>query len=227
MQGQNNDHKRILAIECAVGRGSVAILDGTSVLVSSEQDAASPSRAEEILGAVTQLSASAGVALSQLDLIAVSNGPGSYSGIRIGIATGLGLKRALNIALVGVSVLEAIAGSTPATSRLVSAIPVGKKDVAWQTFNRAEGEIIAEHAPVLASEIDFVAAMSRDPGLAIFAQSNLIVRLGNHSIGEMTVVDCGEALAGLIGAATVHGFGADPQPIYLRNISHAAGAPGF
>ena len=227
MQAQNNDLKRILAIECAVGRGSLAVLEGTRPIASSEQLDVNPSRAEEVLVAIRNLIDSAGISLTDLDLIAVSNGPGSYSGIRIGIATGLGLKAALNIPLVGVSVLESMAGCTSAQRQMVTAIPVGKKDVAWQAFRMHEGATVSEHSPQLASEPDFVAAVSRDPETPIFAQSGLFTRLSSHDLSTPTVVDAGAALAGMIGSAAASGFGSDPNPIYLRNMSHAAGAPGF
>ena len=227
MQAQNKGNKRILAIECAVGRGSLAILEGTSVLASSEQLGASPSRAEEILGAIDQLCGAAGIPLASLDLVAVSNGPGSYSGIRIGIATGLGLKAALNIPLVGIPVLEAIARAAAGQGDMVTAIPVGTKDVAWQSFDRSTGRIIANHVPLLASQIDFLEAMSRYSDPTICVHSDLLERLDDRARESMTVRDSGDALASLIGVAAANGFGTEPEPIYLRNTSHAAGSPGF
>src|SRR6185503_16866701 len=67
--------------------------------------------------------------------LAVSTGPGSYTGIRIGIGTALGLKNGLNIPCVGVPVTEAIHVVSSRREKIVTAIPMGRNDIAYQEFD--------------------------------------------------------------------------------------------
>jgi len=98
------ERSNILSIESAVAGGSVALfsVERGTILRHDGNDC---SRAEKIISVVRSLLEEAGLTLPDLNMIAASTGPGSYSGIRIGLSTALGLTSALNIPIVGVSVL--------------------------------------------------------------------------------------------------------------------------
>ena len=98
----------ILAIESAIGDGSISLWRGATK-GSLETSDSNASRAEKIISEIDALLHNASVSKGELDLIAVSVGPGSYSGIRIGVSTALGLGHALGIPVTGVSALEALA----------------------------------------------------------------------------------------------------------------------
>ncbi|WP_027893242.1 tRNA (adenosine(37)-N6)-threonylcarbamoyltransferase complex dimerization subunit type 1 TsaB [Calidithermus chliarophilus] len=66
--------------------------------------------AERLFGELEDFLAWAGTSLEELEGIAVGQGPGSYTGLRIGIAAGLGLARGLGVPLVGVDTLAGVAG---------------------------------------------------------------------------------------------------------------------
>ncbi len=70
-------------------------------------------QARLVLRAADELMHAAGVTPDELDGIVVGTGPGSFTGIRIGLATARGLALALNVPVAGVSTLEAFAGGTP------------------------------------------------------------------------------------------------------------------
>ena len=89
MEDENQIGDRILAFDCAVGIGSVAVLNGDNILASSGDLDGSPSRAEEILQLINGVLVGADTRQRDLSKIAVSVGPGSYSGIRIGLATAI------------------------------------------------------------------------------------------------------------------------------------------
>ena len=80
---------KVLAVETATSWQSVAILDDSRVLARHDQDAAG-SHAKLLLPTIDRLFRETGLTLKQLDGLAVSIGPGSFTGLRVGLATLLG-----------------------------------------------------------------------------------------------------------------------------------------
>ncbi len=104
---------RVLGIETSSVRGSVALLedDRTVCILGHERENA---HGESILPLIEQALATAGWRRRQLDRVAVGLGPGSFTGLRVGIAIAQGLSEGLEIPLVGVPSLRAMAAAVPA-----------------------------------------------------------------------------------------------------------------
>ncbi|MDF1673227.1 MAG: tRNA (adenosine(37)-N6)-threonylcarbamoyltransferase complex dimerization subunit type 1 TsaB [Vicingaceae bacterium] len=98
----------ILGIETATKMCSVAISDGNTLLALKEEGG-EYSHAEKLNGFIESCLQQAGINLQQLDVIAVSKGPGSYTGLRIGVSTAKGLCYSLNKPLISVDTLQALA----------------------------------------------------------------------------------------------------------------------
>jgi tRNA threonylcarbamoyladenosine biosynthesis protein TsaB len=99
--------KYILQIETATASCSVALSSGGEVLAFKEVNSRNV-HAEVITRFVEDVLAVAGIAYHQLDAVAVGCGPGSYTGLRIGISTAKGLCFALDKPLIAVDTLEAM-----------------------------------------------------------------------------------------------------------------------
>lgn len=99
---------KVLAVETATSRQSVAILDGQAILARWDEDAQG-AHARRLLPAIDRLLNSCSLSLSALDGLAVSIGPGSFTGLRVGLATVLGFRLASGLPLVTVPTLEALA----------------------------------------------------------------------------------------------------------------------
>ena len=100
----------ILGIDTADVVGSVALVaDGDRVEFSTFQTP--PTYAENLARKIAHLLEKADVAASDLAGVAVSSGPGSFTGLRIGISTALGITAALGIPIVGVETLPARAAA--------------------------------------------------------------------------------------------------------------------
>ncbi|MEO8649028.1 MAG: tRNA (adenosine(37)-N6)-threonylcarbamoyltransferase complex dimerization subunit type 1 TsaB, partial [Acidobacteriota bacterium] len=143
----------ILAIESAVYGGSATLLDGDTVVgewVGTEPRGSS----DQLLPNIQKIIEKAGIADQQLHAIAVSNGPGSYTGIRIGIATALGLSTALGIPTAGISLLEALALVYGRPGQIASAVPFGRDQIAFQTFALLPGNKINGVAGPIALTFD-------------------------------------------------------------------------
>src|SRR5262245_58798258 len=113
----------VLALDTTTRGGSVALLDGDHVIEERAGDAAR-SHAERLPLDITALTGAHRVALSEIDLYGVALGPGSFTGLRIGIATIQGLAFVHRRRVVGVSALEAVAdarGRHAATGAIVAA----------------------------------------------------------------------------------------------------------
>lgn len=118
---------RILAFDTATRATAVALCDlGDGDLELEARDdprrGARPRHAMRLLELVTQLLEQSSTSWEQVDRIAVGVGPGTFTGLRIGVATARALARARGIPLVGVSTLESLAlgglsaaGDDPAT----------------------------------------------------------------------------------------------------------------
>ncbi len=99
---------RILAMDSAAGSVSAAVLEDERVLAEGTSNAGR-NASTDLLPMVAFVLRTAGVRIGDVDLIACTEGPGSFTGLRIGIATAKGLALAAGKPLVGVSSLEALA----------------------------------------------------------------------------------------------------------------------
>ena len=97
----------ILAIETSFSGGSLSVLNDCKE-IDFWRGSGEISKAEDILQAVDQILKKNNIKKEDLNRLAVSTGPGSFTSIRIGMATALGLSKYLNCVLAGVSILEAI-----------------------------------------------------------------------------------------------------------------------
>ena len=99
----------ILSIETATKQCSVALAQGEKLLACEELAEEQYTHAEKLHDFVNQVVTKSNLSFSDLDAIAVSKGPGSYTGLRIGVSAAKGLCYALNIPLLAHSTLEVLA----------------------------------------------------------------------------------------------------------------------
>lgn len=104
-----------LAFDTATDVATSAVVHGDKPLAERA------SKAVRILAAVDELLAEAGVSPDDLDAIAVGTGPGSYTGLRMGLITARVLSLTLGIPVAGVSTLDALAHGTPGAVPVVDA----------------------------------------------------------------------------------------------------------
>lgn len=126
----------VLGIETAGRRATVALLDGGTPVVL--RSAPGPHSAA-LLPMIAETLESQGLAPNQLDLIGVASGPGTYTGLRVGVVTAKVLARVSNTPVVGVPTLDAMAATAPESARRVLVALHGYKRrllIAW--FERTE-----------------------------------------------------------------------------------------
>lgn len=99
----------ILCIETSTTNCSVAIVKQGKLIALAEDDQRNYSHAEQLHLFIEKVVGESELIMSDLDAIAVSKGPGSYTGLRIGVSTAKGLCYALNVPLIAISTLKILA----------------------------------------------------------------------------------------------------------------------
>lgn len=138
-----NSHVLLLAIETATNVCSVALFEDDKLLrhVSIDEPRSHASRLAPTIREVTE---DTNLRMTDLDAIAVSAGPGSYTGLRIGASTAKGLAFSQDADLVAVPSLEAMAlaaASETGTERVVAAFPSRRGEVYAAAFDVQNGQI--------------------------------------------------------------------------------------
>lgn len=125
--------KITLAIETAVGNGSFSLFAGLE-LIDQMSGGEQIARSDSFLPILANFLARSEVDKTDLNLIAVSRGPGSFTGMRVGLTAALALSNGLKIDCLGVSVLRAMS-ATVSEPFVVAAIVNDKDEVIWRNFS--------------------------------------------------------------------------------------------
>lgn len=102
-----SDSLRILCLETSSQICSVALLDGDKITELKSEKI--QNHAEVLMGMIQSCCEQAGIRLNELNAIALSDGPGSYTGLRIGSSTAKGICFALNLPLIAINTLKSLA----------------------------------------------------------------------------------------------------------------------
>jgi tRNA threonylcarbamoyladenosine biosynthesis protein TsaB len=130
---------RILALDTSSQVSSVALCEAEALVAESALNLRG-THSQSLLAQIDDLLNAAGWGLADLDLLAVVAGPGAFTGVRIGVATIKGLAQVLNLPVVCVSSLAAVAMNLPLLAQPVCVmIDARKKEVYTQQFQLQDG----------------------------------------------------------------------------------------
>ena len=188
-----------LALDCATARAICGVVsDGRELATASAQDGHVAQRA---LVLVDEVLARAGCELPDIGRIVVGCGPGSFTGLRIGIATARGLALALERPCEGVSTLEALAAGAPEAVALVDA---------------RRGELFTLHADGAAVvELPERVADRLEPGTLCVGDGATRYRSLLEDAGAVVPPD-DDARHAPTAAALGRLAGRAPEPVYVR-----------
>jgi tRNA threonylcarbamoyladenosine biosynthesis protein TsaB len=159
---------KLLAVESATLSGGAALLDGDRLLGEITLNIAI-THSERLLAAVDRLLADCGLAPADLDGLAVSVGPGSFTGLRVGLATVKGLAMALDLPVAPVPTLDALAARLPFAEAPVCPILNARKDEVYLSRYRWSGAGMSRESDYLALP----------PELAVAELSAPVILLGD------------------------------------------------
>jgi tRNA threonylcarbamoyladenosine biosynthesis protein TsaB len=148
---------KLLAVESATLSGGAAILDGDRLLGEITLNIAI-THSERLLSAVDRLLADCGLAPADLEGLAVSVGPGSFTGLRVGLATVKGLAMALDLPIAPVPTLDALAARLPFADAPVCPILDARKNEVYLSLYRWRGDRMCREREYLALPPELAAA---------------------------------------------------------------------
>lgn len=210
---------KILALDTALGGCSVAVLNDRRTLAHEAQTMAR-GQAEMLLPMIERAMHTAGLDYAALDRLAVTIGPGSFTGLRIGLSTARALALATDRPLVGITTLEAIAQGTPAVERTGRTILVVLDSRRGDFFIQGFDSDIQPLTPPQAVAPDDLAALFPGDALLLAGDAAGAALAVLHTAGREAVASQGSALpdARLVGAlAALQPLSDRPvAPLYLR-----------
>jgi|HubBroStandDraft_2_1064218.scaffolds.fasta_scaffold39269_3 tRNA threonylcarbamoyladenosine biosynthesis protein TsaB len=165
---------RLAAIDTSTALGSVALFEGGR-LVAEDSRRVSNAHGESLLPMVDALFARSGWTPGDVQRWGVGIGPGSFTGVRIGVATAKGIALATGAGLVGVTSLDAVAHGVGEPGLVVSVVAAGKGEVFVQA-RRGDGAVVLapSHLPLL-TVAAHVAEVALDGMVTIVGEAALLI----------------------------------------------------
>ena len=185
--------------------------------------------AEALVPMLREVAAEGGTTLAAIDRLAVTVGPGSFTGIRIGLATARGLALALKRPLIGLSTLEVLAAGVPAGERdgpVLAALDAGRGRLYAQLFDRSLRALCPPQALAAEALPGFVAAGNGSPLVVVGTGQEVALAAlapaiearpasGSPTPDARVLVRCAAARAEAEAEAE-GGVAAPVRPLYLR-----------
>jgi len=211
---------RLLAIDTALGDCSAAVLhrtaDGIDVLHERSRTIGR-GHAEQLMSVIGEVLDAAGLTYADLTKIAVTVGPGSYTGLRVGLATARALSLTLKIPAVGIGTLQALAAGGQADhpgQTIIAAIDARHGAIYHQAFSAND----AISQPAIDPIVDVVADLPKQMVLAVGSGAQLLSEAAERAGHQMETLDLhAPAIADVarLGAgAPVQSVA--PEPLYLK-----------
>ena len=150
----------ILGIDTATDQVGCAI-GGHEGVLAAWRSARPRRHAETLAPAIRTITEAAGVSLRELGAIAVDVGPGLFTGLRVGLATGVTMAQTLGIPMIGISSLDLLAWEVRFTDRLIAAIVDARRgEVFYALYQPVPGGVQRVAGPMVASPDDLEAELT-------------------------------------------------------------------
>jgi tRNA threonylcarbamoyladenosine biosynthesis protein TsaB len=157
---------RLLAVETSTLAGGVALLDGDRLVGEYLLDVGI-THSERLMVAVDRVLGDAGWRVRDLEALAVAIGPGSFTGLRIGLGTVKGLAVATGLPIAAVPTLDAMAAGLPFAALPVCPVIGARKGEVYASRYRWDGDRMRREWEYLAITPDELAARLDEPSILV------------------------------------------------------------
>lgn len=124
----------ILAIDTSAEQAGLALGDATALYERSW--AAGRTQTTSVLPEIDTLLHEAGIPITDLGAIAIASGPGTFTGLRVGMSIAKGLVLARDLPIFGIPTLDIVAAGAEDESDVVAVLPAGRGRVVWQQYGK-------------------------------------------------------------------------------------------
>lgn len=153
---------RVLAIETSTMQGGIAIMEEKAGLLAELRQNVKGILSERLMGWVHHLLGQCGLGISDIEALVVSTGPGSFTGLRVGLGTVKGLAFASGLPVVGVPTLEAFAWSlSSCATPICPMLDARKKEVYTGLFVREGDEMQRLIGETSTKPLDFLKELQK------------------------------------------------------------------
>lgn len=171
----------ILNIETATKNCSVSLANNGITLVCKELAEQGYSHAEKLHVFIEEILKETGISVQELTAIAVSKGPGSYTGLRIGVSTAKGLCYALGIPLIAIDTLQVLAKQVVAEGGLIIPMIDARRmevysaiyDVNYHCTRGVQAEVLTEDSYASSQEEIYIVGDCQEKIQTVLTRSNI------------------------------------------------------
>ena len=203
----------VLSVDTCLAASSVAVIEDGRPL-ASRSEPMTRGHQERIAPLAKEIASEAGIAFSSLDRIAVTVGPGSFTGLRVGLSFAKGLAQALGIPCVGVNSLEALAASIEARGFVAAVLDARMGQVYLQVFDGGKALMAPDALDIGSAAARLAELWSGGPATLVGSGAALLEGVLPEAVRLDLAVADPVAIARLAAArpAPAH----SPRPLYLR-----------
>ncbi|WP_019171871.1 tRNA (adenosine(37)-N6)-threonylcarbamoyltransferase complex dimerization subunit type 1 TsaB [Pseudaminobacter salicylatoxidans] len=208
---------KLIAIDCSARLCAASVYDADAGReLGREVLDLGKGHAEHLMGVIDAAMQAAGLGFSGLDAVAVSVGPGSFTGVRVAVSAARGLALALDIPAIGVNTLEALATEARALYEprtVLAALDGGRGDLQAAVYDNA-GMALFEPA-VIQLDKAILLSTEYDAALAGTAARMIAEAIGDEA-GPVGPVAATADIGTFARLAVDRQAGERPKPLYLR-----------
>ena len=207
----------ILAVDTSGNTASCALMQDT-LLLGQRMIYTARAHSQILLPTVKGMLADTGHTVQEVDVFAAANGPGSYTGLRIGIAAMQALAYAGEKQCAGISSLEGLAWNVSPFCGVICASLYARADLCYCAFFRSDGQTVTRLTEDAVLKTDEIAAQCSAYGTAVMCAGNGYEKL--HALCDCLIPApphlCNQSAAG-IAMAALH---RDPLPPEQLSVSY-------
>ncbi|RWA77420.1 tRNA (adenosine(37)-N6)-threonylcarbamoyltransferase complex dimerization subunit type 1 TsaB [Mesorhizobium sp.] len=207
---------KLLAIDCAASLCAACVYDaGAGIELGRQVLDLGKGHAEHLMAVIETALKAARVGYDDLDAIAVSIGPGSFTGLRVGVSTARGLALALKIPAIGVTTLEALAAEAANAfpgRAVLAALDAGRAELHAALFDKA---IVLTYGPAAAT-LPEATAMAVDAAAVLAGTAAPQIAAAAGRTFDIGPVAATADIATYARLAAGKEPGEKPKPLYLR-----------
>lgn len=222
----------VLGIDTSGYANAIGLTDGDRILADFNFEARTDSL-EKIVSNIDFALGQANLTLEDIQGLGVGLGPGSWTGIRVGVTVGKILAYSTNKPVCGVPTLEVLAyGAKNIPTQICAIISVGTKDTVYAAFYHAKNDAVARVSEYYVGDIPGLAAMVKEPTVFIGPEAEFHSRLISQAMGSDSIgIEAVEGIArgstvARLAAARLERGGSDDilalTPLYLKESTAKA-----